>query len=162
MKKTIFTVIALVAMATGTTACTRADGQISREAMGSLLGGAAGAWAGSTIGSGGGRVVATATGTFLGAMIGSELGRGIDKADLQYARRAQTQAFAAPLGQTIQWENPESSNRGTVTPTRQGRSSNGNYCREFQQTISVGGQQQSAYGTACRQTDGTWRIVSQD
>ena len=32
-------------------------------------------------------------------------------------------------------------------------------CREFQQTITIGGQPQRAYGTACRQADGTWRIV---
>jgi hypothetical protein len=32
-------------------------------------------------------------------------------------------------------------------------------CREFQQTITVGGQTQEAYGTACRQSDGSWKIV---
>ena len=32
-------------------------------------------------------------------------------------------------------------------------------CREFQQTIMIGGQPQQAYGTACRQQDGTWKIV---
>lgn len=162
MKKQIFTFIALMAIAVGGTACTRADGQISREAMGSVLGGAAGAWAGSTIGSGGGNVVATATGTFLGAMIGSELGRGIDQSDMQHARRAQGRAYSAPIGQTIQWQNPETNNHGAVTPTRQGTSSSGDYCREFQQTISVGGRQEQGYGVACRQDDGSWRIVSQN
>lgn len=33
-------------------------------------------------------------------------------------------------------------------------------CREFQQTISVGGQVQQAYGMACQQADGTWQLVS--
>ncbi len=35
----------------------------------------------------------------------------------------------------------------------------GQYCREFQQTIVVGGQQQQGYGRACRQPDGSWKIV---
>jgi hypothetical protein len=32
-------------------------------------------------------------------------------------------------------------------------------CREFQQTIVVNGQQQPAYGRACEQPDGSWKIV---
>jgi surface antigen len=36
---------------------------------------------------------------------------------------------------------------------------NGTYCREFQQTITVGGQTQEGYGTACKQPDGAWKIV---
>jgi surface antigen len=36
----------------------------------------------------------------------------------------------------------------------------GAYCREFQQTVTIGGKTESAYGTACRQPDGTWKVVS--
>jgi hypothetical protein len=35
------------------------------------------------------------------------------------------------------------------------------YCREFQTTTLVNGQPQPSYGTACRQPDGAWKIVSQ-
>jgi hypothetical protein len=35
----------------------------------------------------------------------------------------------------------------------------GQTCREYQSTITVGNQQQQAYGTACLQPDGTWRVV---
>jgi hypothetical protein len=34
--------------------------------------------------------------------------------------------------------------------------------REFITTITVGGEQQQGYGTACRQPDGTWQIVSDE
>ena len=34
------------------------------------------------------------------------------------------------------------------------------YCREFTQTIHVNGVPQKAYGTSCRQPDGTWRVVT--
>lgn len=32
-------------------------------------------------------------------------------------------------------------------------------CREFQQTITVGGTPQEAYGTTCLQPDGSWKVV---
>ena len=32
-------------------------------------------------------------------------------------------------------------------------------CREFQAPITIGGQQQQAYGRACQQPDGTWQIM---
>jgi len=36
---------------------------------------------------------------------------------------------------------------------------NGQYCREYQRQIMVSGQPQQAYGHACREQDGSWRIV---
>ena len=32
-------------------------------------------------------------------------------------------------------------------------------CREYQSTTTIAGQPESVVGTACRQPDGTWRIV---
>lgn len=34
------------------------------------------------------------------------------------------------------------------------------FCREYQTTVIVGGEQQTAYGTACRQPDGSWRRIA--
>ncbi len=36
----------------------------------------------------------------------------------------------------------------------------GEYCREYQKSIRVGGHIESGYGTACMQPDGSWMIVS--
>ena len=74
-------------------------------------------------------------------------------------QQAQQNAYAAPIGQQITWNNAQSGHSGTITPTRDGRDGAGNYCREFQQTINVGGQPQQGYGTACRQPDGSWKIA---
>jgi len=38
-------------------------------------------------------------------------------------------------------------------------SGNGPYCREFQTTVVIDGQPQSAHGTACQQPDGSWVVV---
>lgn len=36
----------------------------------------------------------------------------------------------------------------------------GQYCREYNALIFVGGQKQSGYGTACYQPDGSWKVVN--
>jgi hypothetical protein len=33
-------------------------------------------------------------------------------------------------------------------------------CREFQETVIVGGVRRPAYGTTCQQPDGSWKIAS--
>lgn len=160
--KRFFTMLVASALIAGSlSACAvRSDGQYSKESGGALIGGAAGAVAGAQFGGGRGQLAATAIGTLLGAFVGSEVGRSLDKADLMYAGRAQERAYSAPVGQSIQWNNPESGNRGTITTTRDGTASSGEYCREFQQTVTIGGQTETAYGTACRKPDGSWNIVN--
>ena len=34
------------------------------------------------------------------------------------------------------------------------------YCREYNKTVSINGRAERAYGTACRQHDGSWEIVN--
>jgi len=36
----------------------------------------------------------------------------------------------------------------------------GRYCREFLQEVVIGGRKEQAYGTACRQPDGSWEVIS--
>ena len=132
----------------------------NKENLGAASGAVLGGVLGSKVGDGSGQLWATGVGVLVGGLIGSEIGRSLDNADLGYAQSANTRAHSAPIGETISWNNPQSGNRGTVTPTRDGQSSTGNYCREYQQSIFVGGRQESAVGTACKQPDGTWRIVS--
>lgn len=144
-------------LAIGLAACQTPGG---KTAGGTLLGAAAGGLLGAQFGSGTGKVAAAAAGTFLGALVGNQVGESLDRADRLYATRAQQQAAAAPVGQTIQWSNPDSGNYGTVTPVRDGRDrQNGTFCREYQTTVTVGGRTESAFGTACLQPDGSWQLV---
>ncbi len=130
-----------------------------KQAGGTLIGAGLGALAGSQIGSGRGQLAAVAIGALAGAFLGSEIGKSLDKADRLYAQQAQQKAHTAPIGETIAWNNPESGNSGTFKPTKDGTTATGKYCREYQTTVNVGGKTESAYGTACRQPDGSWRIV---
>jgi len=105
------------------------------------------------------KLFATATGVFVGALIGSEIGRYMDDVDQMRARQANVMAQYAPVGEQISWNNPQTHNAGSITPTRDGYSASGNYCREFYQTVSIGGRTENAYGTACQQPDGSWQIL---
>jgi surface antigen len=100
-------------------------------------------------------------GALLGGLVGAAVGDRMDAADKREQSQAAQKALeTAPSGKSVAWRNPDSGNNGTVTPVRTYQSPSGQYCREYQQDITVGGQMHEAYGTACRQPDGSWKIVS--
>ncbi|MEX2644001.1 MAG: RT0821/Lpp0805 family surface protein [Acetobacterales bacterium] len=149
--------VAAVAALFLVTACAQEPGP--KEGLGTVLGGVAGAVAGAQIGGGRGRDVAIATGAVLGALVGNEAGKSLDRADkIAMSRTTQNTLETQPSGTTATWRNPDSGNYGTVTPKPAVQTASGQYCREFQQTVTVGGATEQAYGTACRQPDGTWKI----
>ena len=156
MKIKMLVVAVLIAFTTA--ACQ--DGRYgTKQTIGALGGAAAGGLLGAQVGGGRGKLAATAAGALLGALIGSEIGRSMDEVDRMRAEQAYNQAQTAPVGQTIAWNNPNTGNSGTVTATKAGtNTATGAYCREFQQTVVIGGQQEDAYGIACRRPDGSWEI----
>lgn len=132
-----------------------------KEGAGTVIGAVGGAIAGAQFGKGGGKLATTAVGTLLGAILGSEVGKSLDRADqLALAQTTQQTLEDAPSGSTNSWRNPDSGNSGTITPTQTYTKSGGQPCREFQQTVTIGSDTEEAYGSACRQADGTWKIVS--
>jgi surface antigen len=135
---------------------------LNKTTGGALVGAAAGGLVGSTIGSGKGRLAATAAGVLLGAFAGGEVGKSLDRADqLAMTRATQSSLETAPSGRVVQWRNPDTGNHGTITPVRTYQDGERQFCREYQQTIVVGGRSQEGYGRACRQPDGSWRILHQ-
>lgn len=154
-KKTIAVSLMTATLALG--GCAQDAGQ--KETGGALVGAALGGLLGSQFGKGDGRLAATAIGTLAGAAIGSSVGRSMDEVDRMKMRQAERTAYSAPLNETIVWNNPDTGNHGSVTPVRDGRTDSGAYCREFQSEIIVGGERETGYGTACRQPDGSWKIV---
>lgn len=153
--------IGIVAAAALTLAACSNTGMGTKEGIGTVLGGAGGAWAGSTIGKGSGRIVATAAGTLLGAFIGNQIGRSLDQVDQMEAERAAQNALERyPDGRYAHWDNPNTGHSGYTVPTRTFETAPGQYCREYQTAVVIDGRTQSAHGTACRQPDGTWEITS--
>ena len=125
-----------------------------------MLGGAAGAAGGGLIAAAaGGGTAGIIGGVLLGGLVGGAIGNALDQRDKRMAAEAAQRAFENnQSGASSTWRNPDSGNSGSITPTRTYQGGSGEYCREYQQTITVGGEQQQSYGTACRQPDGSWQI----
>lgn len=157
MFKTVKQTVVISLLALLISGCASDMGQ--KETVGGLLGAAGGGLLGSQFGGGSGKLAATAAGTLVGALVGSNIGRSMDEVDRLKAQQAYAQAAHAPLGETITWSNPATEHSGSITPVREGTTSSGLYCREFQQSVRIGGETERAYGTACRQPDGSWKMV---
>ena len=155
MKKATLAVL----LATLTLTACQTDNWGRDQTIGTLGGAAAGGLLGSQMGKGRGQMVTTGLGVLLGAWAGNELGSRMDETDRQRGLQAERRAYSAPIGQQITWNNPQTGNSGVIVPVRDGYANDGAYCREFQQSIIVGGQKQQAYGKACQQPDGSWKIV---
>lgn len=155
MKKVILTGI-VVGLLSG---CAIDPNAGPNQVGGALVGAAVGAAAGSLVGSGSGNTAAIAAGALIGAGVGSNVGRHMDQNDRRYMYRSLNNA---PDYRTTTWVNPNSNVHYEVTPTKTYYDFdryNGAPCREFSQTAIIGGKRQTVYGTACRQNDGSWKIM---
>lgn len=123
---------------------------------GTLLGAAAGGLVGAQFGSGKGQIAMAVLGALAGSQIGAHIGRTMDAQD---AQRMSGTLEHAPSGHQQQWVNPDSGYQHVVVPHRPVIQNNGQPCREFTHTVYIGGKAQEAYGTACRQADGSWKIT---
>ena len=75
------------------------------------------------------------------------------KADNEPITVADMEAALAKTGASL--------TENTIVLIRTGRdNSTGSMCREYQQTIKVGGKTEQGVGTACQNADGSWQIVN--
>ncbi|MDX5359918.1 MAG: glycine zipper domain-containing protein, partial [Alphaproteobacteria bacterium] len=124
-------------------------------------GAAGGALAGQAIGGGSGRIAATALGTIAGAYLGQQIGRNLDQQDRLLAQRTTYDALENGRSyEPVSWRNPDSGHSGQVTPGPSYKSAQGYDCREYTQSVYIDGRRETAKGTACREPDGTWRVVN--
>jgi surface antigen len=124
--------------------------------LGGVLGAGAGAGIAALAGGSPGAIVGAALG---GALLGGFVGHKLDDRDKRMAAQAAQQAFEKnAAGNASVWNNPDSGNSGSITPTKTYQLADGQYCRQYHQTITIGGEPQASYGTACRQADGNWQI----
>ncbi len=109
----------------------------------------------------GGNPAAIAASVIGGMLVGGMVGNLLDERDKRMAAEAAHRALeTAPSGQSVAWRNPDTGHSGTVTPTKTYQTAGGTYCREYQTTVKIDGKDERAYGTACRQPDGSWKIES--
>lgn len=128
---------------------------------------AAGALAGGLIGNelfhGKNAFAGVLAGALVGGIVGDQIGQYMDRQD---KINMQSAIVNTPMNQQASWTSDKAGPNGqpvtyTVRPVKQYKSHQ-HYCREYQTTVTVGGKVRQAYGTACRQPDGTWKIESQN
>jgi surface antigen len=59
----------------------------------------------------------------------------------------------APDGTTRRWTNDQSGHSGAITPVRSYIATTGQYCRDYQEDISVGDERRQFHYSACRDED---------
>lgn len=128
----------------------------TKEDTGMIIGALAGGILGHQVGGGSGQVLATFIGTIAGAAIGGSIGRSMDETD---QLRATATLENVRTGVSSSWTNPDTGYEYVMTPTRTYDSGTGP-CREYTLDAQVGGEMQQVYGIACRQADGSWRIMN--
>lgn len=126
-----------------------------REQAGVVIGGVLGGVLGHEIGGGHGRTAATIVGTLAGAAIGGSVGRTMDEVDRM---KVGASLETVRTGVTSRWQNPDTLYEYAVTPTRTYEVGDGP-CREFVLDAAIGGKTEQVFGRACRQADGSWKIV---
>jgi len=128
-------------------------GCATHEQAGAVAGAGVGAAAGNAMTRG--SVVGTLIGAFIGAAIGADIGRQMDAYDRERA------AYALEYyrtGEPYAWVNPDSGYEYRCTPM-EAYDGNDGPCRDFVMQTIVDGRPEDVQGTACRQPDGTWRMV---
>jgi len=141
-------------------ACEGAD----RERIGTIGGAAVGAVAGKAIGgSGTSGTIGMVLGAVAGGYLGGEIGQALDERDEKELSNVTQRALnEGTVGQSYAWTNPTSGNRGTVAPTSTAYArAEGQTCRDFTTSVTLReGRSATSSGTACKQSDGSWRVVS--
>ena len=59
-------------------------------------------------------------------------------------------------GETASWRNAATGATGSITPQRTLFTSDGGYCREYDETIVIGERSGQSRNTACRDGQGNW------
>ncbi len=148
--------LVVLGLSLGLAACVTPYAAGPRAQIGAFTGAAAGGLLGSA--ASGGEGDAIAAGVLLGGLLGGALGDHLDRVDRRYAtQNLQDGLEWEPSGRTSTWHNPDSGHSGSVTPTRTYHTARG-HCREFTETVEIGGRIRTAYGTACRDAYGEWRL----
>lgn len=147
--------IAACAMSLAAAGCSQ-TGAPTNEGVGTVSGAVLGGLVGSAFGAGAGKAAAIAGGALIGGFLGNQIGKSLDQE--AQSRAYSAQASALNSGQRSDWNAPSGA-YGYVEPGPVYYEAQ-SQCRRYTHTIYINGRPQAGQGTACRNPDGTWQIVS--
>ena len=135
--------------------CAGQQGPGAAELLGTVGGAVLGGVVGNKIGDGSGQKIATVIAAMAGGLAGNWIGRNVDENVRRTASAAEREALER--GESVHWTHGADSGRVEIVGTRPDTAT-GETCREFHHTVSIGGREQQAYGLACRDAAGDWRV----
>lgn len=91
-----------------------------------------------------------------GGLIGGNIGTGLSSSEKVQALEAEYRALEySPAGQSVTWGDKASGRHGDVSAAQPYRVGSQD-CRQYTHTVTLGGAENVARGTACRNPDGSW------
>jgi len=112
---------------------------------------------GTTIGQGGSsaKVAGTIIEAMNGGLVGGTVGTGLNEREKRSALEAEYRALEyTASGQKVAWQG-DSGHSGEVVAAQPYRVGSQD-CRQYTQTVVIGGASSTARGTACRNANGSW------
>ena len=153
---TLRTITLIVIVALGLSACAQTGETVKnnpKTTWGGMLGAAGGGLLAAAAGASPAGIVG---GVLIGGLVGGAVGNALDQKDKEMAQQAAQRAFEnSRSGESSAWQNPDSGNSGSITPTRTYQAPGGQHCREYEQYSLVGSRRQQSQGTARRPRDGS-------
>lgn len=132
------------------------EGRCDRDRVGTVLGAVVGGAVGSTVGRGDSRLIAILVGASVGAIVGREIGRDMDRSD----RGCLAHGFEmARDGHSVRWDGARPGMYYSMTP-RGSFEHDGYPCRRFTLQREWDGRRHESRGSACRVSEGEWRMVN--
>lgn len=145
--------------------CTAGQDQLSREdklAIGAVAGAVIGGLVGyEYFGGGNSRLLWAAALGAAGAYGGQMLADRLTKFDRTAMQETAYNTLSdGPTGETAHWENNNTGTHGSITPLRTYLDSQGRICRDYNATVSVGGDELDGRETACLTEAGHWVVFA--
>jgi surface antigen len=131
------------------------EGRCYREAVGAVVGAAAGGAIGSQVAKDSDRPIAILVGTIAGAVIGAKIGRDIDRTDRACIGHA---LELTGDKRRVTWSSADNRTTYLLMPVRSFEHKGVN-CREFDLTVTSGDRKEKGRAKACPGGDGSWRII---
>lgn len=130
-------------------------GRCDRSQVGTVVGAVIGGAVGSNVARRDNQLIAILVGASIGAVIGREIDRDMDRSD----RGCLAHGFEMGRdGRSVRWDGARPGMRYTMTPVG-GYVRNGYPCRRFTLQREWDGRRYNSRGSACRVSDGGWRMV---
>jgi surface antigen len=102
-----------------------------------------------------GKVATTIITAMNGGLVGGTVGTGLSEKEKRSALEAEYKALEyTASGQKVGWQG-DSGHSGEVVAAQPYRVGSQD-CRQYTQTVNIGGASSTARGTACRNADGSW------